>query len=192
MDWTLYLGLSAGVVQLIGFGIYNRQVFLGNAVPNTTTWTLWAFLTVIAASSYVVISEDVAKYVLLVATASANIGTFVYALIAGKFRRIDPWDGFVLAVGIIAGLVWWWYQSAAYAQVLITVAVALAFIPLSRAVWKSPRVETVLPWMVWATAYGLMSLVTILRWSGNPLELLYPATMLVLHLMVGVLARRSR
>lgn len=190
MDIALYLSILATLIQLAGFGIYNRQVFQGTSTPNTATWTLWAFLTVIGASTYLFATGDAVKSVLFIATAAANVGTFLYALASGKFRRMDTWDYVAFIVGIIAGFIWWWYQSAAFANIIVTIAVGIAFFPLCRGVWKNPRVERPLPWYIWAFAYGLTTLVVILRWE-DPLDLVYPVAMLVLHASVGVLAGKS-
>ncbi len=191
MDLTLQLGIAAGVLQLVAFGIYNKQIFQGTSVPNTATWTLWAFLTVLNASSYAVMTADVAKYILPVASALATIGTFGYSLFAGKFKRMDPWDWLVLAIGMIAGVVWWWYQSATYANLIVIVAVAIAFIPLYRGVWKNPTLEKPLPWYVWTMAYAVVTVVVVLRWKGQYEDLVYPVSMFFLHLAVGLMTLRK-
>ena len=191
MDLTLRLGIAAGVLQLVAFGIYNKQIFQGTSVPNTATWTLWVFLTVLNASSYAAMTADLAKYILPVASALATIGTFGYSLFAGKFKRMDFWDWLVLAIGAMAGVVWWWYQSATYANLIVVAAVAVSFIPLYRGVWKNPAIEKSLPWYIWTTAYALVTLVVVLRWKGQYEDLVYPVSMFFVHLAVGLMTLRK-
>ena len=192
MGMPLYLGIGASVLQLVGFGVYNRQIFLGTSVPNTAAWTLWAFLTILGASSYFVITGDFAKSILFFATAAANVGTFGYSLLTGKFHRMDSWDYIALVFGLVAGLVWWWYQSAADANIIVTFAVAIAFCPLYRVVWTDPSQEKPLPWFMWATGYALVTLVVVLRWNNNYLDLVYPVSMCMLHFVVGLLCQRVK
>ncbi len=191
MDLTLLLGIAAGVLQLVAFGIYNKQVFQGTTTPNTATWTLWAFLIALNASTYAAMTADLAKSLLPIASALAGLGTFAYALFAGKFRRLDFWDWVVLSIGIAAGVVWWWYQSATYANLLVVGAVVVSFLPLLRGVWKNPAVEKALAWYVWATAYILLTMVVILRWKGQYEDFVYPVSMFFLHLAVGLLTLRK-
>src|SRR4051812_7178219 len=71
MDLTLQLGIAAGVLQLVAFALYNKQILQGTSTPNTATWTLWAFLAVLNASSYAAMTADLAKYFLPITSALA-------------------------------------------------------------------------------------------------------------------------
>jgi hypothetical protein len=186
----LLLGIAAGILHLVAFGLYNKQILQGTSTPNTATWTLWAFLTALNASSYVAMTADLAKNILPIVGALATLGTFAYSLFAGKFKRIDFWDWLVLVIGTSAGVVWWEFQSAMYANFIVIAAVAVAFVPLYRGVWKNPALEKPLPWYVWGTAYGALILVALLR-RGNYQDLVYPVSMFLLHPAVGLLTLRK-
>ena len=192
MELTLQLGIAAGVLQLVAFGLYNKQILQGTSTPNTATWTLWAFLTILNASSYAAMTADLAKYILPVASALATIGTFGYSLFAGKFKRMDSWDWLVFSIGVMAGLMWWWYQSATYANLIVVGAVIISFWPLYRSVWKNPALEKTLPWYVWTIAYSILTLVAVLRWKGQYQDLAYPVSMFFLHFAVGLMTLRNR
>jgi hypothetical protein len=191
MNAVVWLGSGASVVQLVAYGLYNRQIFRGTSTPNATTWALWAFLSTLAAASYAVMTDDFAKYILPVASGLANIATFIYALFAGKFRRIGWWDWPVLLLGMLGGFVWWQYQSATYANLIIVAAEAIAFIPTYRHLWKNSALERSLPWFIWTAAYFLNGLVVVLRWNGHYQDLVNPVTMFFLHLIVGLMALRK-
>lgn len=191
MDTALSLGIVAGILQLVAFGLYNKQIFKGTSIPNTATWTLWTFLTVLNVSSYAVITADVAKYMLSAASAFATIGTFIYSLFTGKFKKIDFWGWLVVGLGVVAGIVWYWYRSVTGANLIVIGAVTVAFWPLCRALWKDPSLERPLAWYVWAAAYSILTLVIIMRWTGQWVELVYPVSMAALHFYVGWLARRQ-
>jgi len=111
----------------------------------------------------------------------------VYALFAGKFRRIDIWGWVTLLLGIISGVVWWLLQSATYANLIIILAESVAFIPLYRMLWKKPTFERPLPWYIWTSAYCIVTLIVLLKWEGRYEDLVYPGVMIFLHLGVGIM-----
>ncbi len=191
MQMTLYLGIGAGLLQLVGFAFYNKQIFHGTSVPNAATWTVWAFIGLLSGFSYAAMTGDVAKYFLPLASALASVVTFVYSLFAGKFRCLDRWEWLVLALGVLGGLVWWWSRSATYANLIVVGAEIIAFFPLMRGVWKNPALERPLPWLIWTSAYSVNALVVLLRWTGHYQDLVFPVSMIFLHLAVALLSLRK-
>ena len=191
MDLALWLGITAGVIHVVAFIIYNKQISQEASVPNAATWTLWTFLTVLNATSYAVMSGDIVKSILPAVSSLACILTFLFSLYKGKLSRIDPWDGIALVIGVVSGLAWWWYHSATYANLILQLAIAISFVPTYRGVWKNPAVERALPWYLWSFAYILIIIVVALRWRDQYQDLVYPVNLLLLHAAVGLLTRRA-
>ncbi len=191
MDITLWFGVIAGLMHVTAFVLYNKQMLRGTSVPNAATWTLWAFLTVLNVSSYAAMSGDLVKSILPAASSLACIATFFFSLYKGKLSRIDTWDGIALAIGAVSGIVWWWYKSATYANLILQLSVAISFVPTYRGVWRNPSVEKAFPWYLWSSAYILSIVVIILRWNGQYVDLVYPINCLFLHLAVGLLTVRK-
>ncbi len=162
----------------------------GVSKPNLATWTLWTFLTVLNASSYDVMSGDWVKSILPLASSVACILTFLFALYKGKLSKVDPWDGLALGIGVISALVWWYYKSATYANLIIQFSIAVSFVPTYRGVWRDPKKERALPWYIWSSAYFLSIAVVLLRWQSWH-DLVYPINCLVLHAVVGLLTKRK-
>lgn len=187
MEFSFLLGIVAGCVQVAAFVVYNRNMIKGSSTPNATTWSLWAFLTGLNAASYAAMTGDLAKYFLPIASAVATIFTFGYALMRGKFGKIDAWDRLVLVLGIVAGFVWWWRQSAEYANMLVVLAIAISFWPTYRGVWRDPTLERPAPWFLWTSAYVLFAVTVVLRWRGEYQDLLLPVSFALLHGVVGML-----
>jgi hypothetical protein len=185
-------GIFSGLVQLAAFAIYNAQIFKGRSTPNSTTWLLWVFLTVLSASSYAAMTADLAMYMLPATTAVATIGTFAYSLGVGRFQPIRRWDWLILAIGCVAGLVWWVYRSATDANLIVVFALMLSFWPTYRALWRTPSLETPPAWLVWTLAYALGVVAVLLRWQGHYADLAYPIMCLVMHPAVIVLCKRQR
>lgn len=191
MDLAISLSIMAGLLQLLAFAIYNKQILQETSQPNTATWTLWFFLTILNASSYLSMSGDWVKCILPFVSSIACVLTFLFSLSKGKFSKLDPWDSIALLIGITAGIVWWYSKSATYANLILQTSIAISFIPTYRGVWKNPLKERALPWYLWSLAYLLLLYVVLLRWSGQYQDLVYPVSGLVFHAMVGVLTNRK-
>lgn len=188
---TFLLGVIASFLHIIAFAIYNKQVFQQTSVPKTATWTLWAILTVLNASSYSIMSGDLIKSLLPATSSLACIITFLACLYGGKFSWMDKWDGIAFVIGLVSGFVWWRYQSATYANLILQLAVAISFIPTYRGVWNNPKSEKTFPWYLWSTAYVISITVVLLRWQGQYADLVYPVNCLLLHAMVCLLTKKG-
>jgi hypothetical protein len=191
MNLAVSLSVVAGLLHILAFALYNKQMLQGTSQPNAATWTLWTFLTVLNVSSYAVMSDDWVKTILPLASSIACIFTFFFSLFKGKLSKIDPWDGLALGIGVISGLVWLYFKSATYANLILQASIAVSFVPTYRGVWKSPLKEKALPWYIWSFAYILSIAVIMLRWKGQYQDLVYPINCLMLHAVVGLLAKRE-
>lgn len=189
---AVFLGILAGALHLVAFGIYNRQIFKGTSKPNAATWTLWAILTVLNFTSYKAMSGDWVKSFLPTASSLACVATFVVALFKGKLSRLNIYDSAALFIGLVAAGAWWYFNSATSANLIMQVAVLISFVPTYRGVWQDPKTEKALPWFIWSSAYILSIAVVVMRWQGQYQDLVYPVNCLILHAVVGVLARRRK
>jgi uncharacterized membrane protein YadS len=185
------LGIIAGILHLVAFAIYNKQMLEGTSRPNAATWNLWAFLTVLNCTSYFVMSTDWVKSFLPIASSFACVGTFFFALFKGKLSPLEKWDKVALTVGIISGLTWWVFKSATYANVVLQFSVLVSFIPTYQGVWKDSSKEKSLPWFIWAFAYVLILIVIWQRWQNQWQDLVYPVNCFFLHIGIGALAIRK-
>lgn len=185
---AITLGIIAGAMHIVAFLFYNKQMIRGESTPNTATWTIWVFLSTLNAASYLFASEDIVKTILPFASTIACIGTFIYSVVKGKLSRLDWTDSFILALGIVASALWFYYQSATIANMVIQVAVMISFIPTWRGVIKNPKVERAFPWFLWSASYIVNITTVILRWQGQPQDLVYPINCLILHGSVGLLS----
>lgn len=191
MDISIVLGVLAGILHVLAFAIYNRQMLQGTSQPNSATWTAWVFLTVLNLSSYAVMSGDWVKSILPLIASIACILTFLFSIHRGKMSKMELWDGLALGIGIISGLVWWYYKSATYANLILQASILVSFVPTCRGVWNDPRKEKALPWYLWSSAYLLSIIVVALRWRNQYQDLVYPIGGFILHAVVGLLTKRD-
>jgi hypothetical protein len=190
MDYSLILSMGASILHLVAFGLYNAQMVNGTSKPNTATWTLWAVLTATNASAYFNATNDWVKSILPAASALACILTFLFAIVHGKFKKLSTADSVALMIGLVAGVAWWYYKSAVYANLLLQFSIATSFVPTYYLVWTSPTSEKSPPWALWGIAYAILTYVVFLR-SGQWTDYVHPVQGAIMHAAVIPLTWRK-
>ncbi len=188
---TIVLGIMAGLLQLIGYVSYVKKINIGRVVPNTASWSIWAFGAVLESSSYALATGDWVKNILPVVCAASAIAIFFYCLRLGHFHRLSRFEWFLVLIDCAAIFIWWWYGSAIYANLFLVLTAFISFVPIVAHAWRDPMVEDSLPWFIWTVAYATLSVVVLLRWEKWE-DLVYPLVFVVLHLMVAVLSLDNR
>jgi len=80
---------------------------------------------------------------------------------------------------------------AIYSLVLLSLVTIIEFSPLIRNTVRNPDDEKSLPWLIWTSAYSLLSLATWCE-TGLSVLLVYPVINVMLHSTVAWLSRRKR
>ncbi len=185
MNASIFLALLSGVGTTLAYLDYNRSVFKGETKPNGATWAIWSTIALISTSSYFAASGDIWKSIIPFANILLCIGTFVLALTNGKFKKLDLTDWCALTIGIVA-IVVWKLTTATYANLIVQVAVIIGFIPTWRNVWRTPSCEKSRPWWIWSLSYVIASVVVVLRWKHQWIDIVYPALCIFLHASVPI------
>ncbi len=185
------LAILASLLNIVGFVVYNKQVFTGKNTPNITSWGIWAFVTVLNFLSYKTMSDDWVKSIFPTISSLMCIATFLVVFVMGKFDRVSKYDVIAMMLGVVAGLVWWWFESATYANLLLQLAIAIGFVPTFRSVWASPKSEKPLPWFIWSVGFAVGVIVVLMRWNNQYQDVVYYADCVVLHLAVALMALRK-
>lgn len=191
MNVAAILGVMAGLIHVVAFALYHRQMLLGTSRPNRATWTLWVFISTLNCISYIAMSRDIVKGLLPIASTSACIVVFIASLFKGRLSRLNLGDYVNLVLGFISLFVWWAYRSATYANLLLQVCIFISFVPTYKGVWQDSSNEKSLPWFVWSSAYILNIIIIFLRWKGQYQDFVYPVNCFLLHFGVGILSLRK-
>lgn len=187
MNTEMILGVTAGLMHIIAFVIYYKQMLVGTSRPNTSTWTLWVFISTMNCLSYIVMSKSIVKGLLPIASTTACIMVFFASLFKGKLSKLNIGDEIVLVIGVFSLFVWWAYHSAIYANLLLQICIIISFVPTYRGIWKDFSIEKAWPWFVWSSAYILQIILVFLKWEIW-YQLVYPVNCLILHAGIGMLA----
>lgn len=174
------LPLVASAIHALSFWKYNLQAKKGTLKPKFVSWAIWSFMAILNSLSFMAITSLIVALQTFVGAAGC-CGTFIHALITGKFKwpKWDEWA--ILVIGLVVVVVWRFYNPL-YANLVLISALVLSFWSTWEAVWADPT-EKSLPWILWGSAYGVTTFVTFLL-GGFSLKLTMPIILTLAHLSV--------
>jgi len=184
VEMSQWLAIASGLMLVVAYVVYNWGMFAGRTKPNTTTWAIWAMIVILSTSSYTIASGDWWMAAIALVNFVLCIGTFVVAVMKGRFKEVDRADLVALGLGILAAVIWAIFRSATSANLIVQVAILIGFVPTWRGVWRGTVKERSLPWWLWSSAYTLALVVVIMRWNGQWVALIYPLNCIWLHASV--------
>lgn len=186
----MYVAVLSALFSVTAFVMYNLKLLGGEVSPNAASWAVWAFVTVLNFTSYRAMTGDWVKSLLPTMNSLLCIATFVVLAFRGGFAQIPAYDQVALVLGILAGLIWWLTRSSRYAQVILSFAIAIGFVPTFVSVFKNAHAELFIAWLLWSMAFVSQTVLVVLRWREQKMDLLYPVWGFILHGAVAVLALR--
>jgi hypothetical protein len=185
------LGIVIVLLHLIAYVIYNKQAKLGLSKPNVATWGVLAFLSIINATSFNSMSQDIVVSLQFIAGAVASFSTFIYVFCIGKFSKLKPKEYVVFVLGLIAAIAYWKYKEATFANMIVLITFLISFYPTLEGVWLDPTKEKPLPWIIWTVAFFLTISNAFLR-DATLVTFIMPSVLLVAHLSIAFFSRQSR
>lgn len=190
MNYGSALAIFAGLLQIAAYFLYILQMLNGKSRPNVVSWTIWFFMIILNAASYLRMTGDWIKSML--PAVSGIMILIIYTLIVIKisvsFDKLSRAELAIMIAGIIACLGWWIFKSATFGNLIFQLAFAFSFIPIIKGVWNDPASESPLAWMLFAAAYFVGIVVVLLRWQGQIQDLVFPINACVLHATVAALS----
>ena len=184
---AIVTGVLAGLLQLVGYYIYGKEVFSNHIKPNTASWGIWTFGSILETTSYMYLTNDLIKNLLPIVCSISVVVLFVLCTIRAKFEKLTHWEIVITITDLVALIILSYYQSAMYANFLLIFSSILSFVPIFLHTWKKPESENALPWYVWSLAYFFMSITVLIRWNKWQ-DFLYPLSFFVLHLIIAFVA----
>ncbi len=179
-----------GVAHVGGYYMY-YLASKKDVVPNTTSWAIWAFGSILNVWSYRDLTgEWNAKTVLPVVCSICCISLFVSCLMRGRFKKMTKLDVIVFSADVVAMIVWA-ENDALVGNIAVQISTLISFFPMIRDVWDDPQNEDPNPWIVWTVAYFLDIMLCCTQWNGWG-EVIYPINCMVLHASVAILATRRQ
>ncbi len=172
-------GYIAGILALISYAPYYRDILRGRARPERATWLLWSVLAGIAFFSQL----SKGAHQSLWFTGFDSAGAFVTLLLALKYglgglKKRDVVGLLIAALGLI---VWHYTHNAIYA---LAITIGIDVIGVSLTVWKTldhPDSETYTMWLLVSLA-GALAAVSVGKFDATLIA--YPLYICLANLAV--------
>lgn len=174
MELSVLLGIIASIIDIGVFILYNKDILQGRCRPKIVSWGLWAFLAVLACTSYISMTGDWVKCILSVISTTACVVTFIFSLFKGEINKLGKLDYWILTLGIFAALVWWIYKNSTLGNLLLQPCFIIAHIPTWKSVWGNNKNEKSLPWLLWTATFAVQIIIVLLRWKGQYQDIVSP------------------
>jgi hypothetical protein len=183
------LGLIAGILSVITYIPYLRDIFLKKTKPQRATWLIWSVLSVIAFFSQ--LAEGATHSLWLIGVQTIGV-LFIFILSlffgVGGFSRRDIIT--LIAAGI--GLLLWYVTSNAALALFISIAIDAAAASLTvRKAYLDPSSETLSTWLLSGTS-GIFAAFAV--GSFNVVLLAFPVYVILINYLVAgaiLLGRRT-
>ncbi|MDD5437848.1 MAG: hypothetical protein PHC70_01750 [Patescibacteria group bacterium] len=188
---SIALGSLSGGMHILAFWLYYRQMLLGTSRPKAASWLLWPLLTTLNCVLYLLSTGDWIKSILPIASTAASL---VIVTVALKRKHLDwpkLWELIIMMAAVNVAILYLIFKSEMTSSLLMQACIVISFVPTIVGVAIQPRSERPTPWFIWASAYVLTLMVVLLRWRGQPSDLVYPTNCFILHAIVGLLTFRK-
>jgi hypothetical protein len=193
---SVLIGVLAGVIQVYGYWIYNRNVEKGIVEAEGTSWGLWGLGTFVALVIFNDLSGDWVKDTLLSACSASSFIFFILLLKRRMVRMPDRIN--ILIVCLDASVLAYWYfggllnedRESVVPSILVAADTIITFVPMIRGILQKKVREVKGPWTIWTIAYGTWIAAILFRLE-TPEELTYPVTCFFLHLLVWAILSKQ-
>ncbi|MEY2664840.1 MAG: hypothetical protein RIT04_648 [Candidatus Parcubacteria bacterium] len=187
---SIVIAVISGLLQIIGYVVYNHLAQKGHIKPDGASWAIWAFGSALNLFSYGSLTQDWVKDILPFCCALSCMITFGVRAYRKQFGRISA-KGWVILLADIGITLVWFFTSAMEASLLYQLSTVLSFIPMIMGVMKGEDKEEVFPWIIWTCAYAMLGVSVYMR-LNHLVELAYPVTCFVMHAIMTYIAWRNR
>jgi hypothetical protein len=190
MNTAIIIAVISGLLQILGYVVYNIKMYKGDIKPDTTSWAIWTFGSLMNLGAYALMTQDWVKDILPIACSFSCIVTFVICYRKKRFAWPD-WKNWLIFGADCGITILWFFTSATEASVLYQGSTILSFWPIVAGIKDGTDKEHPLPWIIWTCAYTMFGISVVMRlncWA----ELAYPITCFVLHGYTAWIAFRNR
>lgn len=148
-----FFGITAGIVGVIGYAPYARDVIKGTTTPDRIAWLIWTLE--YTALFFAQVTEGAAHSLWLIGLQLLGVVIIFFLSLRHGVGAFTKHSYMLLAFVFVALLVWHTAQDAALA-ILILIAVEASGVVLTMIkVFKNPGSETLSFWVLIGTAGAL-------------------------------------
>ena len=188
MDFKIVFVILSIICGLSAFIPYLLDTFKLKTKPHIYTWIIWA-LTQGTATFAIFYGGGRLGGVELAIGVVLQIVVIIFALKYGT-KDVTKSDAFVLAVALLAILVWWQLKQPILSVILVSAIDVFGYIPTFRKSYKDPWSETLVTWILFAMS-DIFAMLALSKY--NFLTVTYLASITVVNLLFSIfcVSRRS-
>lgn len=182
------LGISALILNLIGYVPYIRDILRNRVKPHRITWGVWAILTTIAAVNQVINGGGYSS-LFFISTAFVVGITFLLSIRYGT-GGASQIDRICLFLALVLFVYWVTVRDTRTSTVLAVAIDAIGAIPTIVKIYYHPETETYIQWSLAGIA-GIFTMLAVPRFDW--VLLIYPLYVPIMNgIIVGLKFIRER
>lgn len=194
MDIDFFLSIVTSWFFLFFFIVYNKDIIRGKIKPNIVTRSLFSLITLINSISYLYLTQDILKSILLLTDCLACVVVTCFLIYKYGFTRPNKFEFIIIVLSGLALLVGYILKSPLYINLLLQPIYILAFLPTYKNVWNKPQDENVAIWFARALCFLINIGVVLLRGMDSWIDLVCLGIAFFLHigLAIFIVMRKNR
>ena len=156
------LGLLSGIIALVAYGFYFKQILKSQSTPNPASWFIWVLTGIINAFTYFSVTNgNISQTLIVIAVLFSTTCIFLYSLVKGKFTKISRVEIIVLILAIAIGIFWRTTSDARISNLLLQGIYLISYIPTVMGVLRGSAKENPTSWSIILGAYVFSTLSVI-------------------------------
>ena len=182
-----FLLIIAMVLTIAAYGIYWWGIEMQLVRPSRTSWLIWSAVTTVEALTYQAVNEGLLQNIIFFMNAASCLFITFAIWRHSSWQRPTPLELACMALSLAALILWFGFQKADWAHIMVLVAVPIGFLPTWISAWQDKRRELSPAWGLWTLA-DVATLCLILQTTkGGVMELPYILLELVCHMAVWLI-----
>lgn len=162
MESSVFFGLLSGIIALVAYGFYFKQILKSQSTPNPASWLIWLVTGLINAFTYFSITHgNIPQTLIVLAVLFSTFTIFVYSLIKGKFTKISHIEIVIFALAIGIGIFWQTTSNDRAANLFLQGIYLVSYVPTVLGVLRGSARENPTSWSIILLAYVFSTLSVI-------------------------------
>ena len=148
VDWKLVVGILGGILMVIGYIPYLKDILAGKTKPHLYTWIIW---TITWGTALVALLYAGGKFGSIVMITGMILVLWVLGLcFKHGTKNITRSDTVTLIFALLAVVAWWQLRDPTISVIMVTAIDGLGYIPTLRKTYQEPNSETMSFWFIMA------------------------------------------
>ncbi len=159
MDKAFIFGLSAGVIAIIAYGFYFKQLLKSESTPNPASWAIWLLAGLINTFTYFSITnQNIWQSLIVIVVLFSTLVIFLYSLWKGKFTKVSKVEVTIFVSALLVGIFWQTTANYRVANILLQLIYLLSYIPTIIGIFSAKAKENPTSWTIILFGYVFSTL----------------------------------